>query len=484
MTHDISRPPTLADRARIDSRRCMSAQPSMASQATIAAMPTPSSDAPMQTRKRLHRAAGATKPTPPTPRPADHRSDAARHRQRHAQHASTRRHAADSAVKQPTTPLASAAGHRAPTAAMPASGRGRRRRAAAASAAAAEPRSAADQQPRAAVQRRRRAPAMRSCRRSVPVTSHACATQQTAMASSPSRSTVDSRRQRDADARVQRAIDDGPQRPTEPATKLTGWTNVTRHRRRTRERSATPACGATRSPSSSSRSGVLLQPEQRAGASQSPRRAARTHAAAAAACPTRPSSGPRSSVASSVVVREQRLMPSNAYAAIAFSLRRSRAQRARRCGAGSRFGRALLRACEQCAQCGDIAQAEVHALPRQRMHHVRGIADHRTRPFGIALRQLPAQRECRALASTAVSAPRRAGEGARRVRAGTRHRPARSRRVGFGFRQRPDDRAAMRARRRAKGRNASGPVGRKRCQHGRLRAGVRWSTKATRPLWP
>ena len=48
------------------------------------------------------------------------------------------------------------------------------------------------------------------------------------------------------------------------------------------------------------------------------------------------------------------------------------------------------------AQRGDIAQAQVHALPGQRMHHVRGIAQQEHAPGDMGVRQLPSQRERRA----------------------------------------------------------------------------------------
>ena len=47
------------------------------------------------------------------------------------------------------------------------------------------------------------------------------------------------------------------------------------------------------------------------------------------------------------------------------------------------------------AQSGDIAQAQVHALPGERMHHVRRIAQQQHAPGEMRRRQLPLQRERR-----------------------------------------------------------------------------------------
>ena len=116
--------------------------------------------------------------------------------------------------------------------------------------------------------------------------------------------------------------------------------------------------------------------------------------------PATPSNGPRNSVAATASFENSRLSPSKACAAAAFSLLRARAQRARRCGAAQ----SALRRCASAigiAQRRHIAQPEIDALPRERMHHVRGIAEHQYAIGDVGLRELPAQRECDALATSA-----------------------------------------------------------------------------------
>ena len=71
----------------------------------------------------------------------------------------------------------------------------------------------------------------------------------------------------------------------------------------------------------------------------------------------------------------------------------ARARPARETMRRSPVGASILRGRDGVAQCGYVAQSEVHALPGQRMHDMRGIANSQYAAGDVGIGELPAQRE-------------------------------------------------------------------------------------------